>query len=189
MSNLPVNFSDDILNASMNGRRRYQMITNSDGTVSFLDVTNYDNFGSDYGAAEVNELNKIVNGKVEQDDVLQTLEQISANTDSNKIAGATALRELNNKTTLIYGNHANAVDDGSGIMLSTIPYPDGYTFYNTVILAAYIDYGTVKYQTMLYSSGTNGGMSIYTAFDGIKVVKGNNAYWSAAGFGLLITKI
>lgn len=93
------------------------------------------------------------------------------------------------KRILVYGNHANAVDDGNGTMLSTIPYPDGYTFYNTVILAAYIDYGTVKYQTMLYSSGTNGGMSIYTAFDGIKVVKGNNAYWSAAGFGLLLTKI
>ena len=34
MSELLTNFKDDILAESMEGRRRYQMITNEDGTVS-----------------------------------------------------------------------------------------------------------------------------------------------------------
>ena len=50
---LPVDFQDDILAESMNGRRKYQMITNSDGTVSFVDVTEYTQVGSNFGQAQV----------------------------------------------------------------------------------------------------------------------------------------
>ena len=38
---LPVNFKDDILNSSMGGKRRYNLIQNSNGTVSLEDVTSY----------------------------------------------------------------------------------------------------------------------------------------------------
>ena len=40
-ANLPVNFKDDILKENMNGKRRFKMIQNTDGTVSFEDVTDY----------------------------------------------------------------------------------------------------------------------------------------------------
>lgn len=59
---LPVDFRDDILSEDMNNRRRYQMITNSDGTVSFEDVTKYDQVGSNFGQAQINATNKAVNG-------------------------------------------------------------------------------------------------------------------------------
>lgn len=57
---LPVDFQDDILAESMNGRRKYQMITNSDGTVSFVDVTEYTQVGSNFGQAQVNATNEAV---------------------------------------------------------------------------------------------------------------------------------
>lgn len=51
---LSTNFQDDVL-ASSNSKRKYNMIHNSDGTVSFEDVTVYSQEGSDFGAKEVNE--------------------------------------------------------------------------------------------------------------------------------------
>ena len=38
---LPTNFKDDVLASAMGGKRRYNMIHNGDGTVSFEDVTEY----------------------------------------------------------------------------------------------------------------------------------------------------
>lgn len=59
---LPVDFRDDILSESMNNRRRYQMINNSDGTVSFVDVTEYEQVGSVFGQAQINAICAAVNG-------------------------------------------------------------------------------------------------------------------------------
>ena len=61
---LPVNFKDDILDASMNGRRRYQLISNSDGTYSLEDVTEYTQEGSNFGAAQINATNTAVNESI-----------------------------------------------------------------------------------------------------------------------------
>ena len=98
---LPVNFKDDVLASSMDGKRRYNMITNSDGTVSFEDVTTYSQEGSNFGSAQINntngEINKINNN------VLDTIEEISANTSGGKFAGALALKNVNNSIGDILG--------------------------------------------------------------------------------------
>lgn len=49
-------YRDDILDLSANIRRKYTMINNPDGTVSFIDVTEYLQEGSKFGADEINEL-------------------------------------------------------------------------------------------------------------------------------------
>lgn len=59
---LPVDFRDDILSENMNNRRRYQMINNSDGTVSLVDVTEYEQVGSVFGQAQINAICAAVNG-------------------------------------------------------------------------------------------------------------------------------
>lgn len=59
--NLPVNFKDDILNTGVNQKRKYQQTYNSDGSVSFEDVTAYQQKGSNFGAQEVNKTNEAVN--------------------------------------------------------------------------------------------------------------------------------
>lgn len=57
---LSTDFKDDVL-ASSNSKRKYNMIHNPDGTVSFEDVTVYSQQGSEFGAKEVNEEREAIN--------------------------------------------------------------------------------------------------------------------------------
>ena len=93
-ANLPVNFKDDILKENMNGKRRFNMIQNSDGTVSFEDVTDYAQVGSTFGAAQINATNTAVNNAADASKIIDSLETIKANTQSGYIAGALAVKEL-----------------------------------------------------------------------------------------------
>lgn len=92
---LPVNFKDDILASSMGGKRRYNLIQNSNGTVSLEDVTSYTQVGSDFGAAQMNQTNKAVNESCDKANVIDDLDDIMANQASGMIAGAKAVAALN----------------------------------------------------------------------------------------------
>ena len=54
MADLRTDYKDDILDLTQNTQRKYRMITNDDGTVSFEDVTVYSQIGDSFGAADVN---------------------------------------------------------------------------------------------------------------------------------------
>lgn len=58
---LSVDFKDDIINKDLNELRQYRMVQNPNGTVSFEDVTEYMQIGSQYGMKEVVETNDTVN--------------------------------------------------------------------------------------------------------------------------------
>lgn len=58
---LPEDYQNEVLNAMMANRRRYQMITNSDGTVSFIDRTVYNVEGSIFNADDINNITTQVN--------------------------------------------------------------------------------------------------------------------------------
>lgn len=92
---LPVNFKDDILDPSMSGKRKYRLIDNGDGTVSFEDVTTYTQTGSDFGAGQINATNQAVNESCDKANVIDNLDDIVANQASGMIAGAKAVVELN----------------------------------------------------------------------------------------------
>lgn len=62
---LPTNFQDDILDTSMSNKRRYQIIENSDGTISLEDVSTYVKVGSEFGMEEVNATNGAVNALID----------------------------------------------------------------------------------------------------------------------------
>lgn len=98
---LPVDFQDDILAESMNGRRKYQMITNSDGTVSFVDVTEYTQVGSNFGQAQVNATNEAVNESADKNKIIDDKDDLVANSQAGMMAGALAVKaireELNQK--------------------------------------------------------------------------------------------
>lgn len=61
MADLKTNYVDDKLNASTNQLRKYQQIKNDDGTVSFVDVTDYTETGTSFGANDINATNKAIN--------------------------------------------------------------------------------------------------------------------------------
>ena len=91
---LPTNFTDDILDASMGGKRRYNLIQNSDGTVSLEDVTDYTQVGSDFGAGQINATNQAVNESCDKADVIDDYDDLVANKAPGKIAGALAVAGL-----------------------------------------------------------------------------------------------
>lgn len=61
MAILPTNYQDDVLSASMNGKRRYKLQLQDDGNYIMDDVTEYDAEGSIFGATAVNQICKAVN--------------------------------------------------------------------------------------------------------------------------------
>lgn len=92
---LPVNFKDDILDPSMDGKRRYRIIKNSDDTVSLEDVTDYTQVGSNFGAAQINATNTSVNNSADKANIIDDIDDIAANVTPGKMAGALAVKQLN----------------------------------------------------------------------------------------------
>lgn len=54
---LRTDYKDDLFD----GSRKYRMVNNADGTVSFTDETEYTQQGDNYSAALVNEQNEAIN--------------------------------------------------------------------------------------------------------------------------------
>lgn len=108
-STLPTNFQDDILNASMGGKRRYRLINNTDETVSLEDVTTYDQVGSNFGAGQINQTNAAINEAADKSKIIDDLETISAVTEEGYIAGALTVGELINNLA-----ECRLIPEGSG---------------------------------------------------------------------------
>lgn len=113
---LPTNFQDDVLN-EVNPKRKYKMIMNDDATVSFEDVTEYDQVGSNFGAAQVNETNTAVNESADKSDIIDSTADVLANTASGKMASALAVKGLADYTPMLplrgYSGNMNNMPTGT----------------------------------------------------------------------------
>jgi hypothetical protein len=128
---LPTNFQDDVLN-EVNPKRKYKMIMNDDATVSFEDVTEYDQVGSNFGAAQVNETNTAVNESADKSDIIDSTADVLANTASGKMASALAVKGLADYTPMLplksYSGNLNNMPTGLYLVemskcTNTPPYP------------------------------------------------------------------
>ena len=91
---LKTDYLDDILNAEVNTRRKYNMIQNGDGTVSFEDVTVYSQEGSTFGAADINEIVEILKKAEQSGEKIESIE------DSLNFASSRAIiSDANGKLT------------------------------------------------------------------------------------------
>lgn len=93
---LSTNYKDDILNVSTDGKRKYRMNYNDDGTVSFDDVTPYDQEGSNFGAGDINLTNEAVNQSFDKNKLIRDMDAINAITQEGYAPDALALKEVNN---------------------------------------------------------------------------------------------
>ena len=91
---LPTNYRDDILNSSAEGKRKYNMSYNQDGTVSFEDVTPYEQVGSDFGAGDINTTNEAVNESFDKNKLVKDLDTINALTEEGYAPDALAFKQL-----------------------------------------------------------------------------------------------
>lgn len=64
MSALPTDYQDDVLDTSVNTKRKFKMTNNDDNTISLDDVTDYEKEGTPFGAADINRTNGAVNRKI-----------------------------------------------------------------------------------------------------------------------------
>lgn len=94
---LKTNYKDDIISSGI--LRKYNMIHNSDGTVSFEDVTEYSQVGDTFGGADINATNAAVNGKAEAQKIIDAKADLLANTQAGMIAGALAVKAAVNELT------------------------------------------------------------------------------------------
>lgn len=91
---LPTNFMDDILNESMNGKRRWTITRNDDGTYTLEDATTYDQLGNTFGQAQVNEMNKAINESVDQARVIDDYKTLAAVNQNGFVPGAKPVAQL-----------------------------------------------------------------------------------------------
>lgn len=77
MADLKTNYVDDVLDTTKNQLRKYQQIQNDDGTVSFVDVTEYTQVGTSFGAKDINDTNAAIN------DVNGNLNEIEGKIDNS----------------------------------------------------------------------------------------------------------
>lgn len=89
MADLKTNYVDDVLDTTKNQLRKYQQIQNDDGTVSFVDVTEYKQVGTSFGAKDINDTNAAindVNGKLSKMEIIE-LTVTTGSGDSAGVAG------------------------------------------------------------------------------------------------------
>ena len=91
---LPTNYRDDILNSSAEGKRKYVMSYNQDGTVSFEDVTPYEQVGSDFGAGDINTANEAINQSFDKNKLIKDLDTINALTEEGYAVDALSVKQI-----------------------------------------------------------------------------------------------
>lgn len=149
MADLPTNLKDDILDSSVNTRRKYRMIENGDGTYSFEDATEYRQVGDEYGAGLINETNKQVNARVEKAVVVRDLDTIGAITQPGFVPDALALKDVNDSL----GGLSFSVVDGEPYVKVGADSPRPF---NNFVLPFYICQTESTYITL-----TTNGMTVF----------------------------
>jgi hypothetical protein len=118
MADLKTNYVDDVLDTTKNQLRKYQQIQNDDGTVSFVDVTEYTKVGTPFGAKDINDTNAAINdvngnltysteeticGKwIDGRKIYRVVKQVTSNINTNIVALSlpTASRVIDIKGTI-----------------------------------------------------------------------------------------
>lgn len=114
---LRTDYKDDILNTEVNTQRKYRMVENGDGTVSFEDVTAYAQVGDNFGSADINKTNLAI------DELNNALESafglsyrilngtVAVNTTDNAgIGGYKGVLALSNFSEILVSNNYETTD-------------------------------------------------------------------------------
>ena len=138
MADLPTNFKDDILDTSVNTRRRYRMYENTDGTIELEDVTEYSQVGDEFGAGQINATNREVNKRFDKNMIVRDLNTINAITKEGYVPDALALKEVNDS---LGGVSQFIVDETTGKITgykteiggadTVFPFSSGNVYVNT----------------------------------------------------------
>ena len=197
--NLPTNFKDDILNTSVNQKRKYQQTYNNDGSVSFQDVTTYRQTGSEFGASQVNQTNKAVNDIYNERIV--DLDELDLVTETGFFVDALAVKELNSNSIVdirlasnlgyVKFNNGLAIQwgtinsPGSGAGLGVLTFPVSFLGSDAYSISFAPIYASPSYPVFDVSfqplSGGAKGNVYFRQHDTAAIITGVTARWIAIG--------
>ena len=84
------------------GNRKYRMITNADGTMSFEDVTPYDPVGDSFGAKDINDTNMAINRLDHVTEVTLTAAGWSSSAPYTQTVSVAGITENDRPTVSLY---------------------------------------------------------------------------------------
>lgn len=163
MAVLPTNYLDDILAASMGGKRRFR-ITHEDGSteeVTLEDVSEYEQVGSPFGSGDVNKTNQAVNEKLDSADVVDpALATVLGFAADAKLTGD-ALSELNKNMQNLYmpkGNYKFMVHWGKAsndACRCCLPYAKNPNDKITLVSSGFQVWDSGTFNICFYTTNTN----------------------------------
>lgn len=112
MADLKTNYKDDVLDTSKNEKRKFRMIQNDDGTVSFDDATEYTQQGDAFGAADINATNAKIN---EQSQSLTDLKSLKIDYGKASMLSGEAIIEFKKDFNKLPSISIIAVADGTAL--------------------------------------------------------------------------
>lgn len=126
MADLKTTYQDDVLDTSVNEKRKYNMIQNADGTVSFEDVTTYSQIGDSFGAADINSTNEKVNEVNNNLESMKTYSKYSTYSTEEQVIGKWVDGKTIYRKFVYSGQNAENSIDISGLNIETIINIDGF---------------------------------------------------------------
>ena len=172
---LKTDYKDDVLDTSKNTQRKYQMIQNEDGTVSFVDVTEYSQTGDSFGAKDVNEIAEAFN------DLNSNMQECFQSVSNGKAKMASAITGKgvttpSDATFDVMASNVNKITGGKCISLG-----NGTSFdVKTVCANNGIDYTKLTVNNFIV--GVSKMPSMNTSSDNNKLSDSGWGYICATGF-------
>lgn len=169
MADLKTNYVDDVLDTTKNQLRKYQQIQNDDGTVSFVDVTEYTQVGTSFGARDINDTNAAindVNGKLSSEHTILYSNYFAANVTNNITLNddfknyKILLFVCNNGTAALYSptiypaSYIKTLYESTKVTQYLGTYPAVNTFIGSAQSGAFIPIADNKFKLTTYTSGT-----------------------------------
>ena len=149
---LRTDYKDDIL--SSGNLRKYKMINNGDGTVSFQDVTVYQQTGDTFGAGDINNTNQAVNEKLDSDDVVDPMETTKSGFAADALAVKNAINEQNKKiaeiTAIIEEEFATVTSANGSGSVGGVPH-NGSNTANIIFDKPFKSVPTISVNILLHS--------------------------------------
>ena len=169
MADLKTNYVDDVLDTTKNQLRKYKQIQNDDGTVSFVDVTEYTQVGTSFGAKDINDTNAAindVNGKLSTEHTILYSNYFAANVTNNITLNddfknyKTLFFVCNNGTAALYcptiypASYIKKLYESTKNTQYLGTYPSINTFIGSAQSSAFIPIADNKFKLTTYTSGT-----------------------------------
>lgn len=169
MADLKTNYVDDVLDTTKNQLRKYKQIQNDDGTVSFVDVTEYTQVGTSFGAKDINDTNAAindVNGKLSTEHTILYNNYFAANVTNNITLNddfknyKTLFFVCNNGTAALYcptiypASYIKKLYESTKNTQYLGTYPSINTFIGSAQSSAFIPIADNKFKLTTYTSGT-----------------------------------